>query len=235
MIEGVYFTSSKLWIGAGATKRKSISKRYWYAREVFNEQVEVQLLTSNLTPIGEKRLVDIAQFSEEYELDPDLMAVYVKSKPLSAERDNVVLSGGGELVAQKSTPQARQAELQKEEASAAENFEKGIALLKRGYSDRAKQILSTLPDKDVPWESKHKHMFNGFGKTLRKSREPEIALRHYLKAAELSPEDDHLAYNIARVYYDVGKIADCRRWLERALGLNPRLEPALQFLRVIDK
>ena len=235
MIEGVYYTSSKLWIGAGATRRKSISKRYWYAREVFNEQVEVQLLTSNLTPFGEKRLVDLASFKQDYVLDPDLMAVHGSSKAVSAERDDVVLNDASTaLVESKATPQAVQAELKKEAKKATENFEKGMSLLKRGYGDRAKQILKALPEKDVAWEYEHKHMFNDFGKELRKSQEPEIALKHYLKAAEISSDDDHLAYNIARVYYDLGKIADCKRWLQRALGVNPKLEPALQFMQLFD-
>ena len=249
MIEGVYYTSSKLWIGTGATKRKSISKRYWYAREVFNEQVEVQLLTRNLTPVGEKRFVDLAQFAQDYVLDPDLMVAYVTSTSGTAGQKDGGQSTTGRRSAgtsdfthpvpvaaeQIATPQAKRAELRKEQAKCAEHFEKGLTLLKRGYADRAKQILSALPEKEIAWEYEHKHMFNGFGKTLRKRNEPEIALKHYLKAAELSPEDDHLAYNIARVYYDLGKIADCKRWLQRALGVNPQLSPALQFLKVLEK
>ena len=234
MIEGVYYTSSKLWIGAGATRRKSISRSYWYAREVFNSQVEVQLLTSNLTPIGEKKLVDLDTFTRDYILDPDLVAVSAKSTSITVERDDAVLADRNDAMVPVKTPQAVRAELLKKEQQVTKSFDRGISLLNSGHTVQARKLLVSLPDQDVNWEQDHKHMFNGFGTKLRKHQEPEIALKHYLKAAELSPEDENLCYNIARVYYDLNKGADCKRWLQRALKINSDLIPAQKFLQAFD-
>ncbi|SIO31617.1 tetratricopeptide repeat protein [Halodesulfovibrio marinisediminis] len=236
MTEGVYHTSSSLWIGAGATRRKSISKRYWYASEGTEGNVYVQLLTSNLTPVGGKRVVDRDEFEEEYVFEPNLLALDAKSVNVGAEQLELQLQeteAVNALLAQVPTHSAKTTGLKQEEEEAVEKFDKGMTMLRGGYLKQGRRILLAVPEKDVPWKPRHKHLFNDFGKRLRKVQEPEIALKHYLKAIELSPNDDHLCYNIARVYYDLRKMSDCKRWLHRALVENPKLEPAQKFLQAI--
>ncbi|MCT4625774.1 tetratricopeptide repeat protein [Halodesulfovibrio sp.] len=232
MKEGVYHTSSSLWIGAGATRRKSISKRYWFARTGPEGYIEVQLLTSNLTPIGDKRLIEYDEFEDEYVFEPGLLALEVQSTSIGSDNEVIELlkfepDDGTSSTGRKKTP------LHHEEREATEQFDKGMSLLSGGYAKQGRKILLAVPEKNVNWKKRHKHLFNGFGTQLRKQREPEIALKHYLKAVELSPNDDHLCYNVARVYYDLRKMADCKRWLNRALVANPKLEPAQKFLRAI--
>lgn len=234
MIEGVYYTSSNLWIGSGATRRKSISRSYWYAKEVLDSKVEVQLLTSNLTPVGEKKIVDLDAFSKDYVFESELVAVTGKSTNITTEQRAAGSVGTNDALAPIATSQAARAELLKKEQQVSRNFDKGISLLNSGHTVQARQLLVSLLDQDVEWEYDHKHMFNGFGTKLRKHREPEIALKHYLKAIELSPNDENLCYNIARVYYDLNKATDCKRWLQRALKLNSNLIPAQKLLRAFE-
>ncbi|MEZ0576524.1 tetratricopeptide repeat protein [Halodesulfovibrio aestuarii] len=235
MTEGVYHTSSNLWIGSGATRRKSISKRYWYASPRADGDFEVQLLTSNLTPVGDKRIVERDEFEQEYVFEPNLLAL--ESHRLDAgsglhdsqQQDDQTAA----LLARIPTHKASKTGLRLEEEEAIEKFDQGMTMLRSGYSKQGRRILQGVPEKEVTWQPKHKHLFNDFGRKLRKQQEPEIALKHYLKASELSPNDDHLCYNIARVYYDLRKMADCKRWLHRALLENPQLEPAQKFLQAI--
>lgn len=236
MTEGVYHTSSNLWIGSGATRRKSISKRFWYACQGADGSVEVQLLTSNLTPIGDKRRIELEEFEQEYIFEPGLLATEVTSKNVGSGSDLQLQSTSqtNALLARVPTHRAKSSGLKLAEEEAVKNFDKGITMLRGGYSKQGRRILLAVPEKDVPWKPKHKHLFNDFGKRLRKEQEPEIALKHYLKAAELSPNDDHLCYNIARVYYDLRKMSDCKRWLHRALVANPQLMPAQKFLQALS-
>lgn len=239
MTEGVYRTSSNLWIGAGATRRKSISKRYWYASLGPDGNVGVQLLTSNLTPVGDKRFVELEEFEKEYVFESGPLALEFKAANIgSGQQDSQVQSTESAneidaLLAKVPTHGANKTGLKHEEDEAAEKFDRGMTMLRSGYLKQGRRILLAVPEKKVSWKPKHKHLFNDFGKQLRKEQEPEIALKHYLKAAELSPDDDHLCYNIARVYYDLRKIADCKRWLHRSLVENPQLEPAQKFLQAI--
>jgi tetratricopeptide (TPR) repeat protein len=239
MTEGVYRTSSNLWIGSGATRRKSISKRYWYASIGAEGNVEVQLLTSNLTPIGDKRVVELEEFEQEYVFEPGLLAVAGQSTNVGSGQQDLQLQNTAStnetnaLLARVPTHRAKNTGLKLEEEEATEKFDRGMTMLRSGYLKQGRRMLLAVPDKDVPWKPKHKHLFNDFGKRLRKEQQPEIALKHYLKASELSPNDDHLCYNIARVYYDLQKMADCKRWLHRALVANPQLEPAQKFLQAI--
>ncbi|OBQ46137.1 tetratricopeptide repeat protein [Halodesulfovibrio spirochaetisodalis] len=236
MTEGVYHTKSSLWIGSGATRRRSISKRYWFASEGAGGCIEVQLLTNNLTPIGDKRVIDRDEFEDEYVFEPGLLALEVQATNIAQDSSvRQLLDAQDELVATVSALGEKQSALQHEEREASERFDKGMSMLRGGYVKQGRKILLAVSEKNVKWKRRHKHLFNGFGTRLRKQREPEIALKHYLKAIELSPNDDHLCYNVARVYYDLRKMADCKRWLNRALVANPKLEPAQRFLQAITR
>ena len=59
-------------------------------------------------------------------------------------------------------------------------------------------FFARLVSMDAPFAPEHKHMFNDFGINLRKSKMIPQAIEYYSKAIALSPEDEHLRYNLAR-------------------------------------
>jgi Flp pilus assembly protein TadD len=50
----------------------------------------------------------------------------------------------------------------------------------------------------------------------------EEALPHILRAAQLRPEDEEMAYNAGNVLAGLRRDDEAKAWFERAIGLNPR-------------
>jgi tetratricopeptide (TPR) repeat protein len=122
-----------------------------------------------------------------------------------------------------------------QERSARADFGIGLAYLKRGDADKARRIFEELADREGDWQLHHKFMFNDFGIGLRKSRLGETAVRHYEKALALSPDDENLYHNLARVYYELGDTNNAVRNLKKSLDINPDLKESRMFLDYIRR
>ncbi|WP_353116007.1 tetratricopeptide repeat protein [Nitratidesulfovibrio sp.] len=116
------------------------------------------------------------------------------------------------------------------ERSLRADFATALAQLRRGDRDRAVRALERLAEVPGEFVPAHRHMFTDFGINLRKSKLPRIAIRHHLRALDLSPDDSHVHFNIARAYYDMGDMDRAERHLRASLDLTPDLEPSRRFL-----
>lgn len=76
---------------------------------------------------------------------------------------------------------------------------------------------------------------NKFAIRLRKSGNFKQAAKYYQDALLINGDDDHLHFNVARLYYEQGEMDKCRTHLKRALELNPRLGWAKQFRAWVDR
>ncbi len=126
-------------------------------------------------------------------------------------------------------------ELERVEREMQTAFALGISHLKRGNMERARSILTDIVETKANFLPEHKHMFNDFGIGLRKSAVHDLALRHYLRALELARDDENLHHNIARVYWEMGDLDNCGRYLEKSLELNPNLRESQLFLRFLQR
>jgi tetratricopeptide (TPR) repeat protein len=63
----------------------------------------------------------------------------------------------------------------------------------------------------------------------------EEALANYQKAITISPKDEHLYFNIARIYYDIKEWNNALAWLKKALEINPHFRDAKNFQALIGK
>ena len=54
---------------------------------------------------------------------------------------------------------------------------------------------------------------------------------YYLEAARLYPEKPLTFYNLGRVFYADGQKQEARKWLRKAVMIDPEFEPALELLR----
>ena len=129
----------------------------------------------------------------------------------------------------------RQAAEDQAEQRARAEFVLGVAHLKRGDRAKALQLFEKVATMDGEFTPRHKHMFNEFGIGLRKSNLPDMALKMYRRTLELSPHDDHIYHNMARIHYERGEIAKATELLQKSLELNPGLEMSRKFLDFIDK
>ena len=241
---GVWSTQSKSWIGSGTTRRKTISKRFWDVVELPDRTYRCTPLTSNLVAAGSDRIVSATEFHNDYKHEPDFISGGGTSTRISAgvpvqnnvERNRAPQQTHSAQTQEISAPvKLSQKELEEKEHEVRTDFGMGLTYLRMGKAEQAKEIFDAIPDKDIPWVAEHKHMFSDFGTGLRKTRLHSTALKHYRKALELSPEDEHLCHNIARVYYEIQDLDACKFWLKRSLELNPDLAPSKQFLRFLEK
>jgi len=84
-------------------------------------------------------------------------------------------------------------------------------------------------------DPEYKHLFNEFGIKLRKNGMYPQALGHYGKALRLSPDDEHLLYNLARALFEKGKLRAALRFLDKALTIRQNFKEALEFRRRITE
>lgn len=246
---GVYSTKGSSWIGSGTTKRKVVSRRYWFCFEMPGGGAwKVQPLTSNLVPVGTPRQVEAQEFAASYKHEPDFyvdpnriislmpegdrpQAVSLPAQVAGAVRD----SDAERHINAEAQAAMRLREVERLENEARADFGMGLTFFRAGNTRKAMEIFSSIAEREVAWQPEHKHMFCEFGTGLRKTRLLDVALKHYFKALEMAPEDEHLHHNIARVYYEQNKYDNCRQWLEKSLEINPELTPSQQFLSFLRK
>ena len=102
-----------------------------------------------------------------------------------------------------------------------------------GQTSKAKDVFRKLSQIDAIFEEENKHIFNEFGIQLRKANMTDEALANYLKAIEISPHDENLYFNVARLYYDTRDWANAMKWIEKSLSINEYFHEARQFKDVI--
>lgn len=80
------------------------------------------------------------------------------------------------------------------------------------------------------------HLFNHLGISMRRQGKLGEALEYLIRAAEIASDDENLFYNISRVYMDLGDAEEAKKYLNKALGLNPHMEEARVLLdRIREK
>jgi hypothetical protein len=98
----------------------------------------------------------------------------------------------------------------------------------------ALQALDNLAKSRGPFNEEHKFMFTDCGLALRKRNLYVLANQFHQKARELSPDDEHVLFNLARVMYESGKIDKAREYLRLSLKISPDFAEGKDFLAFID-
>ena len=75
--------------------------------------------------------------------------------------------------------------------------------------------------------------YNDTGINYRVSGDIDKAITSYRKAISLSPNDEHLYYNIARAYIEKGKKKDAEECIGQALVVNPKFREGLKLQKYI--
>ncbi len=92
----------------------------------------------------------------------------------------------------------------------------------QGMFQEAKEIFVDIikhdPDAANP--------YNDLGVRLRRKGDFVGALNAYRQGLALSPNDDHIHFNVAKAFIFSGRLELGKAWLERALKLNPDFEEA---------
>ncbi len=234
-IRGVFSTDKDMKIGFGATRRTVSQNVLVYVEQGDDGKLWGQPINDNDVPSGERFIISAEELLSSYMPDPAsyhsrvLPAVRSLNKTIHrAERHR---SHGETYSAEYEFKNA----LHIDETNVRATFGLGLVYLDRQDQDKAQCVFERLIDLDAAFDTPHKHMFNEFGIKLRKNLMYPEALRFYSRAAKLTGQDDHLMYNIARSLFESGDAEGARRYMERALALNPKLKVARQLKDVLEK
>jgi tetratricopeptide (TPR) repeat protein len=232
-ITGIFYEESTITLGTGHTQKTQKVKNYCQAEQLDDEKVRLAFLGNEGQPTGIVIEIAYDEFLRRYTLDPSFR---VKSKQES-DRDRHI------AVAEKHRSRGENYSAEMEYTSALKidpesiraNFGIGTLYMEMGDTSKAKDVFKKLSEVEAIFEEENKHLFNEFGIELRKANMIDEALANYLKAIEISPGDEHLHFNIARLYYDMKELESAHKWLQKALEINPHFRDAQQFESLILK
>jgi tetratricopeptide (TPR) repeat protein len=222
-LEGIFSTREVVKIGSGTTQRKIVQKIYWYAREVDDNLIKIQVLNDNFEPHGPEKTISKNTFLANFNIEPKFVAY----KHLGSNSKNKqVKSHTLQADANENTTIAYMQDI----------FDIALLYLKNGQNSKATKALDKLLDLDIEFTNKCKCTFNNFAIDLRKKNLYDEALKYYKKLLSVSKKDDeNLHFNIARVYYCLNNYKNCMQHLKKALQINSQFTVAKKFLKFLKK
>ena len=215
-VRGVFSTQEVRRVGTGTTTRKTVQKTFWFI-EQNGKEIDCQPLNTNYIPSGPKRKFTFVELFAKFSPEPEfyLNSVFPKMQEMQRNVDN------GDTHREKGENFAAEFEysraLKIDEENVRANFGIGLTYLERGDNAKAQDIFQRLVKLEATFEPEHKHLFNEFGINLRKSKMLQESLDYYKRALELSPNDENLYMNIARVLLELKDISQCVDFLLNVL------------------
>ena len=228
-VRGVFSTQEVRRVGTGTTTRKTVQKTFWFI-EQHGKEIDCQPLNTNYVPSGPKRKITLdelfSKFSPEREFYHNSVFPKMQEIQRSIDSGDEHRENGENFAAEFEYTRA----LKVDEENVRAIFGIGLTYLERGDNAKAQDIFQRLVKLEAAFEPEHKHLFNEFGINLRKSKMLQESFEYYQRALELSPTDENLYMNMARVLLELKDIGQCVDYLLKALELAPRHETSLKFL-----
>lgn len=232
-LTGIFYEETTITLGTGHTQRTQKVKNYCHAEQLDAETMKISFLGNEGNPTGIVIKIPYDEFLQKYTFEPDFK---VKSKKERETDKHIALA---EKNRQRKEYNSAEWEyttaLKIDPESIRANFGIGTLYMEMGQPGKAKEVFRKLSEIDAIFEEENKHIFNEFGIELRKASMTQEALANYMKALEISPNDEHLYFNIARLYYDAQEWTNALAWVEKSIKINPHFCEARQFEALIRK
>ncbi|MEN6473318.1 MAG: tetratricopeptide repeat protein [Syntrophaceae bacterium] len=233
-IHGIFYEESNLTLGTGHTQKNQKLKNYCMADQVDEAQIKLTFLGDDGEPTGIEITMPVDEFLKRFTFEPNFMPPKAKSKDQKlADKHSSMAEKHRERKEFFSAEWEYNKALKIEPENIRANFGVGTLYMEMGETEKAKGVFKKLAQVEAIFEEENKHIFNEFGITLRKTKMYDEALANYMKALEISPQDENLYFNIARLYYDKEDASKAQEWLEKALNINPDFREARQFKDVL--
>ncbi|MGE4553348.1 MAG: tetratricopeptide repeat protein, partial [Desulfovibrionaceae bacterium] len=229
-ILGVYSLQLDTNIGDGGTTKKHANVTYWYVRQLSEEEFEVQPLNRHHVPSGVRSRLSRLDFLRQYGPEP---AYYARHTLPAMETLRRKLAMGAEAFAKGDLDEAERQlvkALMVDDRNVDANYQLGEVYSEQKDFAKLKKVLDTLLGIPEAFTFEYRQQFNTFGISLRKNGHFDESIRYYKKSLEIIDSDENVYFNLARVYYEKGKMEDCIAALRRALELNPGFVEAQKFL-----
>jgi tetratricopeptide (TPR) repeat protein len=203
-------------------------KKHWFAKEISPDTISLQLLDPDYLPTGQQVIESKADFLSGYVLEPELCYKLLTQRVMQ-----------GDFYRKQGLNQQAKDEYQNvlniDVENIRANFGLGLTYLALNQLDKGKYVFECLVNLDESFEEEHKHLFNEFGIGLRKKMLYDEAIAYYARAAELSPDDEHIHVNMARALFEKNDLENAFASLKKALRLNPALNEAVIFLDFLKR
>jgi tetratricopeptide (TPR) repeat protein len=230
-IKGVFYEETTITLGTGHTQKSQRVKNFCFAEQLDEETMQVSYLGNEGQPTGIVVKMPYDEFLNKYTFEPDFK---VKTKEEREHDKHVAIAEKHRTRNESfSAEMEYKTALKIDPESLKANFGIGTLYMEMGQTDKAKTVFKKLSQVEAMFEEDNKHIFNEFGIELRKANMTEEALDNYLKAIEISPRDEHLYFNIARLYYDAKDWEYALLWIEKSLSVSPSFREADQFASMI--
>lgn len=234
-ILGVYSLQIESEIGAGSTTGKHDNVTYWYARQLSEDEFEVQPLNSQHVPSGVRTVLEQMDFLKQYTPEPSYYRIHTVPALETLARK---IQMGNEAFAKGDLDEAESQFLKALMIHSKDidaNYGLGEVYSERKEFDKLRKVLDTLLGISEAFTYEHRQKFNKFGISLRKNGHYDESIRYYEKSLEIVSDDENVYFNMARVFYEKGKSEQCVNSLEEALNLNPEFLEAQKFLKYCKK
>jgi len=232
-ISGIFFEETTITLGTGHTKKTQQVKNYCHAEEGQDNTVEVSYLTNDGQPTGIVITMSCEEFLSKYTLEPNFK---VKTRQERETDKHIAIAEKHRARNEfNSAEWEYHTALKIDPDSIRANFGIGTLYMEMGDTEKAKDVFRKLSEIEAIFDEENKHIFNEFGIELRKANMVEEALANYKKAITISPDDEHLYFNVARLHYDKREWETALAWLQKALDLNPEFADAKRFKSLILK
>ena len=232
---GVYSLRKVTEIGAGATLADRKGVTYWYFRQTGDESFERQPLGADGLPSGLKSKCPASELISSYTPEP----LYYGENPLPALSALAAnLADEGDDTALDKLDDAQWDALKALLVDPVEiplRFDPEYLGKSRAILKAARAVLDMLMCRGRAARFTQCSRLNGFGVRLRKNGRLEESISYFNKALDMDRTDEHLLFNVARVYYDKGDFERCRQALQEALALNPEFPEAGMFARFMAR
>jgi len=233
-MRGVFSTESSHYLGFGGSRRRVRQQVFVLAEEQKDGGFSIQRLNRNFLPSGPSKIVKRDELLKDYVPEP---SIYMnKVVPIMRRMEETVERGDRhrERTELFSAEFEYQTALGLDEDHVRATFGLGLTYLERNEAENAERVFRKLVRLEAAFGVEHKHLFNEFGIQMRKLGMYSQAMKYYARAYQLSKDDEHLIYNMARTLYEKGNPKVSRRFLEKALRMQPAFEECRQFLLFLD-
>lgn len=234
-ILGVYSLAIDADVGTGATSGTHENVTYWYARQLTEEEFEVQPLNAHHVPSGVCTILEQMDFLKQYTPEPSYYKLHtvpaLKTLQRKVEAGKEAFEIGNLDEAESQFIKALM--ISRKDIDA--NYGLGEVYSEKKEFSKLKKVLDTLLGISEAFTLEHRQKFNKFGISLRKNGHFDESIRYYEKSLEIVSDDENVYFNLARVFFEKGMNDRCITSLEEALKLNPDFVEAQKFLKYCKK
>lgn len=232
---GVFSHRKNIIVGSGTTKTTHQKLTYWFVRQVGDDTFDIQPLNIYHVPSGMREFIKGEAFLAHYTPEPN----YYNVNTVPALHSLYEKISKGEEHLSEGDLDAAELEFLKalmiDDMNIEANYGLGTVYTEKNDFDKLAKILKVLMGLGDAFSNEHKERLNAFGVRLRRNGHLDQATAFLEKAHEANPSDDHILFNLARVYFDKKEFEKCRTALLQALDVNPSFPEAKKFLTYCEK